>query len=111
MNTLEYKGYKGSVEYSPDDHCLFGNVLGMGRKIMITYEGETVKELEIDFKNAIDHYLQSCKENNKKPKKPYSGTINIRLTPLLHARVSELANDANMSVNAFVKQTLQEAIS
>ena len=28
MDYLEYKGYKGSVEYSKDDNCLFGKVQG-----------------------------------------------------------------------------------
>ena len=26
MDYLEYKGYKGSVEYSKEDNCLFGKV-------------------------------------------------------------------------------------
>ena len=25
-NTLEYKGYNGSVEYSPNDKCLYGKI-------------------------------------------------------------------------------------
>jgi hypothetical protein len=29
MDFLEYKGYKGSVEYSKEDNCLFGKVQGM----------------------------------------------------------------------------------
>ena len=29
MDYLEYKGYKGSVEYSKEDNCLFGKVQGM----------------------------------------------------------------------------------
>lgn len=27
MDYLEYKGYKGSVEYSEADNCLFGKIL------------------------------------------------------------------------------------
>lgn len=30
MGNLKYKGYTGSVEYSEEDNCLFGKVLGMG---------------------------------------------------------------------------------
>ena len=29
MGYLKYKGYTGSVEYSEEDKCLFGKVLGM----------------------------------------------------------------------------------
>ena len=31
MDYLEYKGYKGSVEYSKEDNCLFGKVQGMSK--------------------------------------------------------------------------------
>ena len=44
MDYLEYKGYKGSVEYSREDNCLVGKVQGMG-KDLISYEGQTLDEL------------------------------------------------------------------
>lgn len=44
MDYLEYKGYKGSVEYSKEDNCLCGKVQGMGNKALILYEGTTIDE-------------------------------------------------------------------
>ena len=41
MNRLEYKGYYGSIEYSAEDSCLYGKVLGMP-KDLISYEGNTL---------------------------------------------------------------------
>ena len=58
MNKLEYKGYYGSIEYSNEDDCLFGKVLGMPDNL-ISYEGNTASELYTDFKDAIDTYLDS----------------------------------------------------
>lgn len=29
MRTMDYKGYKGSIEADEDDKCLFGKVLGL----------------------------------------------------------------------------------
>ena len=43
MDYLEYKGYKGSVEYSKEDNCLFGKVQGLSKEL-ITYEGQTLEE-------------------------------------------------------------------
>ena len=48
MEYLKYKGYTGSVEYSEEDHCLYGKVLGMSTHA-ITYEGQNVDELKKDF--------------------------------------------------------------
>lgn len=60
MDFLEYKGYKGSVEYSKEDNCLFGKVQGMS-KALILYEGNTLEELRKDFENGVDSYLEACK--------------------------------------------------
>ena len=51
MDYLEYKGYKGSVEYSKEDNCLFGKVQGLS-KDLITYEGQTLDELLKDFEEG-----------------------------------------------------------
>lgn len=62
MGQLKYKGYTGSVEYSEEDNCLYGKVLGL-RKDCITYEGETISELKSDFEGAIDDYLANLCED------------------------------------------------
>ena len=54
-NTLEYKGYVGSVELSASDDVLFGKVLDV--PALISYEGQTLQELTRDFHNAVDDYL------------------------------------------------------
>lgn len=48
MGTMKYKGYTGSVDFSDEDNCLYGEVLGMS-KDKITYEGTNVDELRKDF--------------------------------------------------------------
>ena len=72
LNKLEYKGYYGSIEYSQEDDCLFGKVLGMPDNL-ISYEGNTAAELFTDFKEAIDTYLVYCQRNGIKPRKGYIG--------------------------------------
>ena len=43
---LTYKGYIGSIEISDEDHCLYGQVLNLPEDTMISYEEQTVSELE-----------------------------------------------------------------
>ena len=57
MEFLTYKGYFGSVEFSPEDNCLFGKVQGL-HKATIIYEGNSVDELRKDFENGVDDYVQ-----------------------------------------------------
>lgn len=105
MGLLKYKGYTGSVDYSEEDNCLYGKVLGMS-KDNITYEGQDVDELRRDFEGAIDDYLALCKANGKEPRTPYSGNLNIRITPEIHSRIAMMAMQAGVTINAFIKDTL-----
>ncbi len=57
-NTMEYKGYVGSVEFSEADGVFFGKVQGI--RSLITYEGIDEKELVSDFHEAVDYYLEAC---------------------------------------------------
>jgi len=110
MNTLEYKGYNGSIEYSSEDDCLFGKVIGIEKRHLISYEGTTLDELKADFRDGIDNYLEMCEQHGWKPAKPYSGTINVRLTPEIHVRTAQRSAELGISINAFIKETLQKAV-
>jgi len=105
MKYLEHKGYTGSIEYSEEDGLLYGKVLGI--KSLISYEGETGKDLETDFKEAINIYLADCNAENKAPEKPFKGSFNVRLSSKLHQRAALLAMEARMSLNAFVAESIR----
>ena len=62
-NTIQYKGYVGSVEFSEEDEIIYGKVMGV--RSLISYEGENEKELLNDFHNAVDDYLKTCVEEVK----------------------------------------------
>jgi predicted HicB family RNase H-like nuclease len=109
MGYLKYKGYTGSVEYSEEDKCLFGKVQGMP-KDCITYEGSTVEELTADFEGTIDDYLKFCAEEGIEPRKPYTGVLNVRLTPEIHSGVAMAAQEAGITINAFIKNAVARAL-
>ena len=109
MGTMNYKGYIGSVDYSEEDNCLYGKVLGMC-KDAITYEGENVNDLRKDFEGAVDDYLNSCAAAGIQPHKSYSGNLNVRLTPEIHSHIALLAQQAGMTINAYLKETLAKAV-
>jgi predicted HicB family RNase H-like nuclease len=108
MKQLEYKGYTGSIEYSKEDDLLYGKILGI--KGLISYEGKTGKELESDFKGAIDTYLTDCKKEGLLPEKPYKGSFNVRISPDLHQKAALLAQEEKMSLNSFVAESIRERI-
>ncbi len=101
MDYLEYKGYKGSVEYSREDNCLVGKVQGLNRNLIL-YEGNTIDELREDFQNGIDSYLEACKADGIAPCRPYSGKLNLRMPSELHSRVAAYSARAGITINSFI---------
>ena len=107
-NTIEYKGYIGSVEFSEADNLFYGKVQGI--RSLISYEGENGKELVNDFHSAVDQYLALCQETKKKPEQAYKGSLNIRLGGDLHKRVAVYALSHQQSINNFIEQAVAEKL-
>jgi len=58
-NLLEYKGYRGTVEYSADDGLLYGRVLDLPDTSTM-YDGDSMQSLYADFMAAVDDYIEHC---------------------------------------------------
>ena len=108
-NTMEYKGYIGSVEFSEEDGILFGKVMGI--RALISYEGETGKELLADFHSAVDDYLSLCSEKGIEPERAYKGSFNVRISPELHKKVAVCAASKHLSLNSFVENALRASVA
>ena len=108
MGVLKYKQYIGSVEYSETDKILFGKVQGI--RGLISYEGQNVEELEQDFKNGIDEYLDECKEKGIEPQKSYTGAFNVRVPSEMHGKAVLRAGELGVNLNAFVKSAIEEKL-
>ncbi len=104
-NSMEYKGYVGTVEYSAEDGCFIGRIHGI--RDSITFEGESVAELRTDFENAVDSYLTTCAEIGKSPQAQRSGKVLLRLPVDLHYQLTVKAESSGASVNALVVEAVE----
>ena len=73
----------------------------------IVFEGTTVEELEQDFRDAVDDYLDTCTENGVEPQKPYSGKFVLRLSPEIHRDASIAARRTHSSMNRWILGAIQ----
>ena len=108
-NTLTYKNYIGTVNFSEEDAVFFGKVMGITDSI--SFEGDSVESLTEDFHNAVDEYLEFCAENNKEPQQQYKGSFNVRISPELHRQVSLLAQAQHISLNSFIEKSVKSYVS
>ncbi len=109
MNTLKYKGFLGSVNFSEKDGVFFGKIEGIDG--LVNFEGESVTELTNAFHEAVDDYVAYCAEEGIEAHKSYSGSLNIRITPEVHSNIATLAKQAGISINAFIKATLEQKVA
>ena len=107
-NTMKYKTYIGSVEFSEAKECFFGNVLGIRKDI--SYEGEDVRSLIRNFHEAVDSYLADCSEAGTEPEKAYKGTFNVRVSENLHREAALYGLNNNMSLNSVVENAMQNMV-
>jgi predicted HicB family RNase H-like nuclease len=107
MNTMTHKGYTARIEFDDRDNIFVGRVLGL--HAMISFHGETVKELRSEFKNAIEAFLKDCKEQGIAPEKPASGKILLRVSPEVHGAALVAAQAAGKSLNQWATEVLHEA--
>lgn len=109
-NTMEYKGYIGSVEFSEEDGVFFGKVQGI--RSLISYEGTTAKQLVSDFHGAIDDYLKMCDSEGKAPEVPYKGSLNVRFKDTeTHKRAAVYAISTGQSLNSFIESAVLDKLA
>lgn len=62
---MEYKGFSASIEYDERDGIFHGRLTDSFDNVY--FEGSSVEELEIAFREAIDDYLAYCAETGREP--------------------------------------------
>ena len=107
-NILEYKGYYTKIEYSAEDHVLYGKIEGI--RDLVNFESESPEDIEKEFQIAVDDYLALCKDLDQQPDKPYKGLFNVRISPELHRRAAIAADKKGESLNAFVAEAIRAAV-
>ncbi|MCC5831221.1 MAG: type II toxin-antitoxin system HicB family antitoxin [Phycisphaeraceae bacterium] len=106
---MEHKGYLGKVEFDAEAGILHGEVVGI--RDVVTFQGESVEEVEEAFRQSIDDYLAFCKERGEEPDKPCSGRFVVRIDSELHRKLNLAATAAGESLNSWVSQRLAEAVA
>ena len=55
-NILKYKGFSAKIEYSAEDHVLYGKIDGI--MDLVNFESRDAERIEQVFHNAVDEYLE-----------------------------------------------------
>ncbi len=108
MNTMSYKGYPARVQYSEEDGCFVGHIVGIND--IVGFHGDSVIELRQAFEEAVDDYLETCEKLGRAPQKPYSGNLMLRIPPDVHAAVAAAAEVTGKSINQWATEMFEKAV-
>jgi predicted HicB family RNase H-like nuclease len=103
---MTYKGYTAKIEYSDKDECLTGRISDIRR--IITFQGDSVKEIRQAFEEAVDCYLHSCAEKNEEPEDPNTGRQVVRVSSALHSLIALAAKNENKSVGEWITEACKK---
>lgn len=108
IDRIKYKEFIGSVHFSADDDIFFGKIEGVND--LVTFEGNTVKQLKKAFKEAVEDYIDLCKQTGKEIFKSFKGSFNVRINPELHSLAFEKAVLEGKTLNQFVQDAIEHKV-
>ena len=73
---MKYKGYIGVVEYDEATKVFSGYVPGLEGAIL--FQSENSEDLENEFHDSVDFYLEMCKKHGTKPERPAGPGLRYR---------------------------------
>lgn len=104
-NIIEYKGYQAKVEFDAESRILYGKIEGI--RDLVNFEAERAEEVEEFFHEAVNDYLDFCKEVGKSPDKAYNGQFNVRISPKLHRQLAMRAFRDGETLNKEVQNAIE----
>jgi predicted HicB family RNase H-like nuclease len=104
-----YKGYTPYIEFSEEDACLVGHILGINH--IVCFHGDSVAEINQAFVEAVDDYLEACTAKGIKPNIPFNGRIELRVPPDSHARLVSFAKAKEKSVDNLVIDSINQLMA
>lgn len=81
-----------------------------GKNDFVNFESDSPINIEKEFHDAVDDYLEFCAEVGKEPDREYKGIFNVRIPSELHKQIALLAVQQHITLNQFVVNALSKSI-
>lgn len=105
---LTYNGYRARVGFDAGERIFLGRIAGI--QDGVGFHADTVNGQVSAFEEAVDDYLKTCARIGKKPDRPYSGKVMLRVSPELHAQLAMRAQLIGRSLNQIGEDALRKAV-
>lgn len=106
---LEYKGYHAKIIFAEDSLNLYGKLYGI--QDLITFESDSPIGIVKEFHDAVDDYLEFCKEIGKEPNREFSGKFQISVAPEVHKSLDDVAKNSDKTLNELIEKILTDYLA
>lgn len=107
-NAMKIEGHTAVISFDPELNQFRGDFLGLNGAA--DFYAVSVEALRKEGAVSLETFLAVCKERGLEPYKSFSGKFVVRVPANLHARVTEAANAAGVSLNQWVQQALEREV-
>ena len=104
-NTMIIDGVSAVISFDPDLNQFRGEFTGLNGGA--DFYAASVEALRKEGARSLKTFLDVCRERGIEPRKNFSGKFVVRVPADLHARVTEAATAAGLSLNQWVQQALE----
>lgn len=105
MEILKYKEFEGSAELDMKRNVCRGKILYIDDAV--TYESKSIDDLQKQFEEAVDDYIETCQQIGKESQKSCRGQFNVRVSPELHRAATRRSIADDTSLNDVVCKALE----
>ena len=108
-NIMEINGYRAIIQFDPEIDMFRGEFVGLhgGADFYAT----DIDSLKREGAASLQVYFDMCHEDGIEPTRPFSGNLNLRLSPALHADIAAAAAAEGKSLNQWINDELRTSVS
>ena len=106
---MEYKGYQASYKFDEEEGEFIGDVVNIDD--IIFFYGDTVEQLNEEFRFSINDYLAACAEKGREPDKPFTKGIRIKLSETVYNAVEAAAKADGKNLDMWLAETIEKAVA
>ena len=108
-NIMEIDGYRAIIQFDPEIDMFRGEFIGL-RGGADFYAGD-IDNLKREGAASLRVYLDMCREDGVEPARTFSGELNLRLSPGLHADIAAAAAAQGKSLNQWINDEIGAAVA
>ena len=107
-NVMNIEGHTAVINFDPDLNQFRGEFTGLNGGA--DFYADSVEALRVEGARSLKTFLAVCEDRGIEPYKNFSGKFVVRVPASLHARLTEAASAAGVSLNQWVRQALEREV-